>query len=150
MPSEEEASQVSLVRLEGKIDALSAKLDGRLDAVMAKIEAGDRESLQLFELQKSEMGHVAAAVQVNTARIAAVATESAARDAELEKHIAAVQKDLDAETARRDAELEARVVALADHVKDFDTVKRLVFGVVGLILVGVVVAILALVINNTP
>ena len=65
-------NEVALVRLEGKIDALSAKLDGRLDAVMAKIDAGDRESLQLFELQKSEVGHVSESVRANTVRIAAI------------------------------------------------------------------------------
>ena len=134
-----------MVRLEGKIDALSAKLDGRLDAVMEKIAAGDRESLQLFKLQESELGHVAETVRANTLRIGNVALESQSRDAEIEKQIIAVQKELDAMTSQRDAEIEKKVDAVAQAVKDFDTVKRLVFGLVALILVGFVSGLLALV-----
>ena len=72
MTSPEVDNEVAMVRLEGKIDALSAKLDGRLDTVMAKIDAGDRESLQLFQLQKNELTHVTQQMQANGLRITAL------------------------------------------------------------------------------
>lgn len=77
MTPDADSNEVALVRLEGKIDALSAKLDGRFDAVITKIEAGDRESLQLFELQKNEMGHIVDTIRANTARLIVVEKEVA-------------------------------------------------------------------------
>lgn len=130
-----DSDDVAIVRLEGKIDALSAKLDGRLDAVMAKIEAGDRESLQLFELQKSEVGHVTEAVRANTLRIGEESVKSQARDRELEHEIAKVRSEFD-----------ARIDKIQGEVADFATVRKVVFGVVALILVGVVSALLGLII----
>lgn len=135
MSSESEHESVALVRLEGKIDALSAKLDGRLDAVMATIEAGDRESLQLFELQKSEVGHVAEAVRSNTLRIGEEALKSQTRD-----------KDLENEIGKLRSEFDARIGKVQDDVADFDTVRKVVFGLVALILIGVVTGLLGLVI----
>src|SRR5687768_7386482 len=115
---------VALVRLEGKIDALSAKLDGRLDAVMAKIEAGDRESLQLFELQKSEMGHVAESVRTNTQRITNVALESLQRDTALEKRVETLEKE----------------------TSDVSIIRRLIYGFVALVLIAVVTGLLTLIV----
>lgn len=112
------------IRLEGKIDALSAKLDGRLDAVMAKIEAGDRESMQLFKLQESELGHVTETVRTNTARIAAIANEAERRDQAIEHDLQDVKNEL----------------------ADFTTVRKIVYGMVALILVAVVTALLAAVV----
>jgi hypothetical protein len=124
-----------MVRLEGKIDALSAKLDGRLDAVMAKIEAGDRESLQLFELQKSEVGHVAESVRLNTTRIASLDVESQKRDRDLEKEVEKVR-----------TELEDQLNRVRDDVADLPTIKKLVYGFVALVLIAVVTGLLALII----
>jgi hypothetical protein len=131
-------NEIALVRLEGKIDALSAKLDGRLDAVMAKIEAGDRESLQLFELQKSEVGHVAGQVRANTERVAAVALESQARDAEITAQLLQVKASFD-----------TQIADIHQDISDLPTVRKLVYGFVGLVLVAVVGALLALVVVGT-
>lgn len=120
----EEETPGYVIRLEGKIDALSVKLDGRFDTLVAKIESGDRESKQLFELQKSEVGHLAEQVKANSQRIASVATES----------------------AHRDDVLEAQIEHLSTVLADFTTVRKIVYGTVALILIAVVTALLALVV----
>lgn len=107
------------IRLEGKIDALTAKVDGKFDAVMAKIEAGDRESLNLYRLQESELAHLRHATDDNSKRIANVAQES-----------------------------ETAINLLAEKVADFPTVRRLVYSAVGLILMLVITALVALVIRT--
>lgn len=108
MTSEENGNDVAIVRLEGKIDALSAKLDGRLDTILAKIESGDRESIQLFEFLKSEQAHITDSVRTNTTRIVAVERE----------------------------------------IADLPTIRRLVYGTAGLLLIAIVGAIANLVVNS--
>jgi hypothetical protein len=128
------------IRLEGKIDALSAKLDGRLDAVMAKIEAGDRESVQLFKLQESELGHVTETVRANTTRISEVKSESEKRDLALENEIGVIRTEIATLATKQD------VAEVGKATADFPTVKNVVYGLVALILTAVVLGLLGLVV----
>lgn len=121
----EEGTDVKMVRIEAKLDTLAIKLDARLDTVLATIDAGDREAKQMLLLHERDVAHVKEKLGDVQASVAAVVNK--------------------VEATR--SEFETKVDGLAVQLADFVLVRRIVYGVVALILVAVVGGLVGLVIK---
>lgn len=125
MTDEESPTSIGaqLVKMDGKIDLLSAKMDAHRDLLMAKMEAGDRESGQAIALTNERVSTLTSKVSDNSARLTSLE--------------GIVERD----TADRLDELEKKV-------EPVPLVTKLVFGCAGLILVSVIGGLLALVLRS--